>query len=311
MNENMVFGDWLDVWLENRRVYVKEATLACYAVAVRNHVKPLLGSLTLSEITEHSVQDAVLHWMRQGRCDNWGGLSERTVRGLLMIVQSSLKDAAKSGLIVPVPMDIRFPKQSQTEKIQVFSKEEQMLLMQYIYMNLTPRNAGILLCMQTGLRIGEICALQWEDIDLQNRLLTVRKTLQRITEADGTRIVITTPKTRSSERSIPISSYLYPVLERLYSDNPKTYFLTGTEKPTEPRTYREFFNRVQKKLGISQKRFHCLRHTFATRLIENGADYKTVSELLGHASITTTMNLYVHPQMEQKRQAIEKIGICF
>ncbi|MDE6088865.1 MAG: site-specific integrase [Oscillospiraceae bacterium] len=314
--EIITYRAWLSIWLPTKGEYIRESTLANYQQAVSKHILPALGDLSLAELTEQKVQETVLFWLKEGRCDGQGGLSERTVRGMVTFIKLSLKSAAKAGYISRKDFDILFPTQNPTEQVQTFSKQEQAILTQYIYLHLTPKNLGILLCMHTGLRIGELCALQWKDIHLESRTITVSKTLQRIFLQDtsgkpSTKITITPPKTRHSVRVIPISSLLYPVLKHVQPKNPEIYLLTGKTSWTEPRTYRDYYNRLLKKLEIPHVNFHGLRHTFATRLIENGADYKTVSELLGHASVTITMNLYVHSQMEQKRKAVELLNFYF
>lgn len=308
--ETMTYRQWMEKWTGNREDMLKEATAATYASAIDNHILPVLGALALDEITEARLQAAALEWLSHGRRDGTGGLSERTVNGIVAIVRHSLKAAAKAGLVPPRQYDIVLPPQRNVRKLQVFSREEQAMLMQHIYLNLNTRSMGILLCMHTGLRIGELCALRWEDIDMENRTLTVCRTLQRIYQrgecgAGHTKLIITPPKTVHSVRTVPLATLLMPVLRRIQPDNPGYYVLTGKPAPTEPRTYREYYDRLLVRIGLPHVNFHGLRHTFATRLIENGADYKTVSELLGHASVNITLNLYVHPHMEQKRKAVE------
>ncbi len=315
MKEKMLYKDWLRIWLKQKEGYVKDATFAHYTVMVINHLIPTLGDLYLNQITEKRLQKAVLEWLKSGRLDNMGGLAEKTVKDLVVTVRRSLKDAAKEHLVPKKQFEIVYPQNDTEEKLKVLTKEQQMILTQYVYLNLTPKNAGILFCLHTGVRIGELCALQWKDIDLENKLVHINKTLQRIfvKNIEGknvSRINISSPKSKSSIRTIPLSTAIYPILKRLNPCDPEKYLLTNKDVYTEPRTYRDFFERFLKKLNIEHINFHSLRHTFATRLIENGADYKTVSELLGHSSVSITLNLYVHPQIEQKRRAIELINDC-
>lgn len=314
MHKELTYAEWLGNWAVRKESFVKEATAACYLQSLERHIIPVLGQLRLSELTEQKLQEAALFWLEHGRCDGNGGLSERTVRSIVMLVKHSLKAAAKEGYIPDRHYDIIFPPNPRIQKLKVLSRTEQALLTQHVYLNLTTKNLGLLLCLHTGLRIGELCALQWGDIDLENKTVSVCRTLQRIyrrtAEGSSTRLVITTPKTIRSVRVIPISTLLFPILQRMHPGDPGVYLLTGDSEPTEPRTYRDYYNRLRDKLGISNVTFHGLRHTFATRLIESGADYKTVSELLGHASVSITLNLYVHPQMEQKRKAVELLGCC-
>lgn len=208
--------------------------------------------------------------------------------------------------------DVKVPIQREAQKVPVIEKSVQERLIQAVYLDLSSRSAGILLCLYTGLRIGELCALQWKDIDLENRLLRVRQTVQRVyrKSLDGvgeSRVVVSSPKSRTSVREIPLAAILVPVLDKLRSADAEAFFVGGKRNCCEVRTYREFFERFLKRNGIKHIRFHALRHTFATRCIEAGGDCKTVSELLGHSTVNLTLNLYVHPQMEQKRICIDKL----
>ena len=194
----------------------------------------------------------------------------------------------------------------------ILTKAHQKKLMDYLKDNFTFSNLGILVCLSTGLRIGEVCALKWSDINMDTGLLHVNRTIERIYIVDSdkphTEIVINTPKTKNSLREIPLSKELVRIFKPLMKVVNKDYYiLTNNTKPTEPRTYRNYFNKLLKQLDIPRLKFHGLRHSFATRCIESHCDYKTVSVLLGHADISTTLNLYVHPNEEQKRSCIDKM----
>lgn len=306
----MLYKDWLKIWLGNKKSYVKETTFSDYTIELAKRIIPALGSCTLAELDEEKLQQTALYWLTSGRKDGSGGLSERTVREDIMIIKLSLKAASKEGLIPRRQMDIRFPAQKRDLKPTVLSPENQSLYVKTVLKNLNSRTAGIIFCLHTGVRIGELCALQWNDIDLTENTVYIHKTLERVSEKDldgngGTKIVISAPKTQSSIRTVPISPSLKELLSLIYNKNPKAYFLTGSEQFTEPDNYRKYYSSFLKKHKLPHIKFHGLRHTFATRLIENGVDCKTVSELLGHASVNMTMNLYVHPQMDQKRRAVE------
>lgn len=310
MNTHILYKEWLKEWQKRKRGYVKESTLANYVTAIDTHIVPLLGDMPLEAVTEHRLQDAVLFWLREGRRDGQGGLSERTVKNLVTIVKLTLKAAAKEGYLPLCRYEIQYPRAAGRNTLCVLDEKQQLTLSRYVYQHPTTRNVGILFCLHTGVRIGELCGLRWGDIDMEKRTVCVQRTVQRIFLRDEqghgeTRVLITEPKTAHSSRTLPLSSGIYPVMLQIRQSNPSAYLLTGTEHYTEPRTYREYYNRLLLQLGMDPVHFHGLRHTFATRLIENGADYKTVSELLGHASVNTTLNLYVHPQMEQKRRAVE------
>lgn len=173
------------------------------------------------------------------------------------------------------------------------------------------QSAGILI---SGLRIEERCAPRWKDVDLKGRDIRVRKTVQRIfykewNGAAKSSVVITAPKTCSAARDVPLASFLVPLLRELHCSDPETYVLSGGRKCLEPKTYRTFYKRFLERNNLPMLRFHGLRHTFATRCIEDGTDCKTVSALLGHASVSLPLNLYVHPRMEQKRKCIRRLPL--
>lgn len=194
----------------------------------------------------------------------------------------------------------------------MLSIANQRKIINYVIENFTFRNLGLFICLSTGIRIGEVCALTWEDIDTDNGIIHIRKTLQRIYVNENgkkrTELLIDTPKTATSMRDIPMIKELYGILKPLKKIVRNDYFvLTNDITPTEPRTYRNYYKKLLKKLGIPPVKFHGLRHSFATRCIESKCDYKTVSVILGHSNISTTLNLYVHPNLDQKKRCIDKM----
>jgi integrase len=315
LDPQALYKDWLSEWLDEYQQFAKEATFATYSMAVVNHIIPMLGDCTLGELTEKKIQETALYWLHSGRCDGKGGLSHKSVRDLLAIIKTSIKVAQKRLGITPTPIEVRLPQSMRLREIEVFSPSELLRLVEAAKARPSSKNVGILLTLYTGLRIGELCALQWKDINFERESLFVSKTVQRIyaKTIDGNtvaKIVISSPKTRSSLREIPLASALLPIL-REFRDHDDCYLITKDRMFLEPRSYRSYYGRFLKRAGIAHSSFHKLRHTFATQLIECGADVKTVSELLGHASVNTTLNLYVHPQFEQKRKCIEMIPSFF
>ena len=223
-----------------------------------------------------------------------------------------LKFGAKNKWIEFINFDIQYPTVRETHTIEVLSRTHQKKVMSYIQEHFTFRNLGVYICLCSGMRIGEICALKWEDIDTDNGIINIRKTIQRIyVIEDGerkTELLIDTPKTKNSTREIPITRELLRMLKPFKKIvNPAFYVLTNDSKPTEPRTYRSYYKNLMRYLEIPDIKFHGLRHSFATRCIESNCDYKTVSVLLGHSNISTTLNLYVHPNLEQKKKAIDQM----
>jgi Site-specific recombinase XerD len=312
MTSTIKYEEWLALWLKSKRGFVKESTYANYSMAIVNHIMPKLGKYLLHDLTEDVLQKTVMEWSKTGNMSG-GGLSKKTIQDFLSIIKLSIKAASKRGLTEPaLIMDIQIPVTNNDKRVVIFDREVQNKIMNIVSENPKPRSVGIIVSLLTGLRIGELCALKWSDIDFDQKMISVTKTMQRIylKEMNGERssyVTITSPKTRSSNRIIPISSTLLPYLESIKPDDKESFIITGTKDRLEPRTYRSYYNRFLSKNGIDRIKFHGLRHTFATRCIEGGADCKTVSVLLGHASISMTLNMYVHPGMEQKRKCVELI----
>lgn len=257
------------------------------------------------EVTEEEVQAFALDKLNHG-------LSQKSIKDMLIVLKMVVRFGEKQGWLNHVEWKVKFPANQPKATLPILTKAHQKKLMDYLKDNFTFPNLGILVCLSTGLRIGEVCALKWSDINMDTGLLHVNHTIERIYIVDSdkphTEIVINTPKTKNSLREIPLSKELVRIFRPLMKVVNKDYYiLTNNTKPTEPRTYRNYFNKLLKQLDIPRLKFHGLRHSFATRCIESHCDYKTVSVLLGHADISTTLNLYVHPNEEQKRSCIDKM----
>lgn len=199
--------------------------------------------------------------------------------------------------------------------MRVLSRNEQEELYHYLYTELTPGNIGILISLFTGLRVGEVCALRWEDISFPEQAIYVHQTMQRVQVKNDpnqkTKIIITAPKSACSIRTIPIPDLLVPVLE-LYKTTAIGYVLTNShQRIMEPRTLQNYFKKALRNSSIKDANFHSLRHTFATRCIELGFDVKTLSEILGHAGVNITMNRYVHPSMELKKENMQRLSLLY
>lgn len=292
-----------DLWKEEKRQFVKKSTFAAYSLIVETHLQPAFGNLTA--VTEKDVQDFVLQKLN-------GGLSQKTIKDMLIVLRMILKFGAKKNYCVYAPIDVIFPTDRERQELEVLSIANQKKIMRFVEENFTFRNLGIFICLSTGIRIGEICALTWDDIDTDNGVIHIRKTIQRIYVKENgikkTELLIDTPKTATSMRDIPMIKDLYEILKPLKKVVNNDYFvLTNEATPTEPRTYRNYYKKLLDKLGIPPIKFHGLRHSFATRCIERKCDYKTVSVILGHSNISTTLNLYVHPNYEQKKKCIDKM----
>ena len=300
----MNFKDISTLWKEEKRKFVKLSTISAYAVILENHLLPTFGNKEIV-ITEQEVQEFVLLKLD-------AGLSQKTVKDFLIVLKMIYRYGVKINEFQHCDWDIKYPNVQENKALEVLNITNHKKLMAFVSDNFTFRNLGILICLQTGMRIGEVCALQWGDIDLQKGVVSISKTIERIyiidSEVKHTELIISSPKTQNSHRDIPLSKTLLQMLRPLKRIvNDKFFIITNEEKPTEPRTFRNYYKTVLRTLNIPPLKFHGLRHSFATRCIESNCDYKTVSVILGHSDISTTLNLYVHPNNEQKKKCIDKM----
>ena len=290
-------------WKSDKQRYVKQSTYAAYVLVLENHILPSVGDGEI--LSEKLVQEFVLKKLNDG-------LSIKTVKDILIVLKMVMKFGVKNEWMSYCEWDIKYPTMEVNKGIEVLTVAHHKKILNFIKQNFTFRNLGIYVSLTTGLRIGEICGLKWSDINADNGTITVNRTIERIYIVEGerkyTELLINTPKTKNSCREIPINKELLSMVKPLKKVvNEDFYVLTNEEKPTEPRTYRNYYHRLMSRLDIPRLKYHGLRHSFATRCIESNCDYKTVSVLLGHANITTTLNLYVHPNMEQKKKCIAKM----
>lgn len=291
------------LWKEDKKQYVKRSTFSAYTLLIENHILPSFGEMVLVE--EQDVQAFVFRKLDER-------LSQKTIKDILIVLKMILRFGVKNQMIEYRQIDIKFPTERDKHSIDILSRSRQRQIMEYVQSHFTFKNLGIYLCLSSGMRIGEICALTWDDLDIENGVIHVRKTIQRIyiVEADRkhTEVILDTPKTKNSIREIPMTKNLQKMIRPIKKVvNENFYVLTNDPTPTEPRTYRNYYRQFMQSLGLPAMKFHGLRHSFATRCIESKCDYKTVSVLLGHSNISTTLNLYVHPNMEQKRHCIDQM----
>ena len=303
MDKKKTIGEVAALWKKDKQQYVKQSSIAAYALILENHILPVFGDKV--QLTEADVQAFALKKLHDG-------LSQKTVKDVLVVLKMIQKFGAKNGDLQFVEWSVKFPTEHTKQELEVLSINNQKRIMQYAIDNFTFRNLGIYICLSTGIRIGEVCALKWGDINIATETISINRTIERIYVIDGekrhTEVVIGTPKTKNSLREIPMSKELLKIVRPLKKVMNDEYFiLTNEAKPTEPRTYRNYYKQLLKQLGIPDLKFHGLRHSFATRCIESQCDYKTVSVILGHANISTTLNLYVHPNMEQKKKCINQM----
>lgn len=298
-------------WLEHTRSIVKASSYALYERQIKRHILPALGHLRADRLTAYTFSRFINDKLTHGRLDGKGGLSTRTVQELAILVKSIMRLAWQTYRL-PDQLAVVKPPKTEHPEIQVLSGEELCRLEKALQAMPDNPSAGILTCLYTGLRLGEICALRWSDIDLENGILHVRGTVQRLPQQNGdgakTRLVLTMPKTQKAVREIPLPPALRRCLQKLAAGQDSKVFLsTGTTRFADPRTYQYRFRRLLETLEIRRVPFHGLRHTFATQCIRRGMDTKSLSEILGHATVEMTLNRYVHSSLETKRLQMETL----
>lgn len=306
----ITFAEIADQWLEEIEPEVKLSTQVRYINLLNTYLLPEFGPMPISGITRSQVNAYRLKMLKCGG-EHGTGLSTRTLSAILSVFRR-IMDYARLEKGYPAD-DIRNIALKHVQKpLRVFSLSEQQRLSVYLSHNHSLIDFGILIALYMGLRVGEICALQWKDISFDDWNLHVNHTLQRIQTFQThprTRVIITSPKSPCSIRTIPIPASLQPVFLEKRKKN-EAFVLTGLPDVfVEPRTMENRFKRVLKICNISDASFHTCRHTFATRCIELGFDIKSLSEILGHATVNITMNRYVHPSMEFKRKNMNRLAV--
>lgn len=306
------FSDVLLSWQSANQVRLKESSVSRYQILIDTHIIPELGHLQISQLTTPILNRFLSTKLNHGRLDGSGGLAASYVRSIALVISSAIKHGVSEGICAPLPTSITKPAQSKPE-ISVLNIDVQEKLEQELQHDITPDKLLIYITLYTGLRIGEACALRWDDIDLESKAIYVRQTVSRKWEINNgvkhSVLTIDTPKTKASLRCIPICSKLYTILKHFPYKRQHGFILaTADNQFTSPRTFEYKYKKVLKSCGLCPVNYHCLRHTFATRCVEKGVDIKSLSEILGHANASITLNTYVHSSLEMKRIQLEKIA---
>ncbi len=305
-----LLGDIALSWLENKQGSVKESTYACYVNMISRHILPELGMVPLTKINAGMLREFLNEKKQHGRINGSGVLSDKTISDLKSLLTQILHYAELEGLTENAPKCPPTP--CRQPVISVLSKREQAAVEREAAAEDQPFSLGILLCLYAGLRIGEVCALQWKDFDLNNETVSVRRTVMRIQNVEDplrekTKVIVGAPKTACSLRTIPLPDFIFSYfMERRLSD--ERYMMTGTCKFMEPRVCLDRYKRLLRRAGVPDHTFHALRHTFATRCVENGMDLKSLSEIMGHSSVKITLQRYVHPSMDSKKEQMTKLA---
>ena len=286
---------------------LKESTLSRYTFIAERHIIPYFKGANITNLTNDALNAFIRHKLKNGSLKG-KALAPKTTKDIISLLLQIIRKHCK------FKIDIKKPSPTQNE-INVLTETEYNKLKSYLSIGTDSPKLGIIIALLTGIRLGELCALKWENIDLETGVIHISKTIQRVKNVDTkakskTKIIIDIPKSTASIRTIPLPLILLKILQN-FKANPNTYILTNTKKYIEPRTYQRHFKSYLSACNIKDNKFHTLRHTFATRAIAKEIDIKTLSILLGHTDVSFTMKTYVHPNLEHKRSQIEKIAVGF
>mgnify|MGYP004656918617 FL=1 len=308
--QSPLFKDAVSLWQKTNASRYKGATALKYENLINNHILPVLGGYKLSEFNKVLLAGFMYTKLNCGRIDRSGGLSASYVRSIMLVVLEIIDFAVEENMCSVPKSKIHKPSVEKNE-LEILDSITQTHLEKQLIMSPDETGVGILLSLNTGLRIGEVCALKWTDINFENAILHIRSTVARVKDESGngmTKLIIDKPKTKSSVRDIPIPKRLMDILVLLYEKRRSEYVISDRAGFVSPRTYEYRFHKVFEKHHIKSVNYHALRHTFATRCIEHGVDVKTLSEILGHSNVSITLNTYVHSSMERKREQLEKLA---
>jgi len=311
--EKHLFIDVSEEWLILQATNHKEATLLKYRTIIESHLINEFGKVDVKKITEPMITKFISDKQACGNLKTKGSLSPSYVKLILVILTAILDYAAGMEYRAPLKGNYISKKTTKKSEANCLDINSQKILENYITLNINENTTGLSLALYAGLRIGEICALKWENIDLTNNVITVAHTVSRVRDSDNTtgtktKLIIDNPKTENSKRIIPITSKLRRILLVMKENSVSEYVISNNEHFVSPRTFEYRFHKILDICNIKQINFHGLRHTFATRCIEVGIDIKTLSELLGHASVDITLNTYVHSSLDRKKDEIEKLS---
>ena len=301
----LTVSDAAQQWLSSAKLRVKESSYANYENIISKHILPVLGGEYIQNLTTVKLNDFIHHKLNHGRLNGKGGLSAKSVRDIMTVYRSIEAYAAREYGVHETHFTMPKTEKRQTDVLNTFERKK---LENYLIHNQNNTSISVLLCLFTGLRVGELCGLKWRDIDFENGTLSVGRTVQRINKHGKSEVVIGTPKSKSSVRTVPIPDFVLNILRQKRKGD-DFYIITGTSKPTEPRTMQNRFKSILELCGIRNVNFHLLRHTYATVCIENGFDPKTLSELLGHADASITLNRYVHSSMQMKKNYVSRLRL--
>lgn len=298
----MKYTEWLQQWISLCTATSKESTKEKYEQVIRTHINPCLGEYDLNEINTDILRQFSLNLLASD-------LASNTLKGIMFVVKASLNVAVKLGFADKNYTEALVSPRSPVTHASALSAHEQKKLEHFIVLHNKSEEFGILFSLYTGVRIGELLALQWNDIDLSKGIAHIHKTSRDVWKNNSYQKCISSPKTAASNRYIPIPKQILPLMRKLYHGNNEAFlFENSRHHCLQTRSYQELFSKILQKLEIPHKGFHSLRHTFATRALECGMDVKTLSEILGHADPSITLKRYAHSMLEHKIAMMNRLG---
>lgn len=308
-SKDIKFSEITALWTESNRVRLKGSTQAKYQNIIDTHILPSLGGLKMSEINSVTINSFLDNKINSGGIRYGEKLSASYVRTMAIITEAIIKFAVAEGWCAPLKTPIHKPAAAQSNPT-VLSKEVELRLLNALQNEQSSASVGTLLALNTGMRIGEVCALQWDDVDFKNNVIHVRHTVARVSGnsiKQKTKLILDTPKTLSSQREIPISDALKRVMLKAYANSNSGFVISKNNNFIGTRTFDYQYRNMLKAHNLPVMNFHILRHTFATRCAESGMDAKTLSRLLGHASANISLNVYVHPSIDTMKKQLDSL----
>ena len=308
----MKLEDWLNVWLNMYHKYnIKLRTYNRYSEIIEKHINPELGGYDINDLKPEVLQKFICDKLENGNLNTSGGLSHNSVLSILSLLKLALKQAVVLGYCDKEYVSCVKVSHIKEKKVNAFSRKEQQVLESYCF-NSKVNHLGIIICLYTGIRIGELLSLTWDDIDFDNRVLYINKTLYNYSENGKMISCIDRPKTINSNRCIPLSKKIICILKQIKkTSNSKYVISTRNGEMVQVRSYQKTFKLILDKCDISYRNFHSLRHTFATRALESGMDVKCLSEILGHKNSLVTLNRYSHTMVDYKSDMMNKLSNIF
>lgn len=310
---NIKVKDIFDVWLLNIEIKVKQSTLNIYQNIVKNHIEPYMYNLSIYNIDLHFINNFIKCKLTNGKIKGNGALSPKTVCNIISVLKSGFKYAEKLFHVKNPINNITIPK-TDIKKINVLSNSDLKKIEKYVNKTNDYFKLAYKICIHTGIRLGELCALQWNDFNFKDKILFIGRTIQRVknTEQNSpikTKVVISSPKSHNAYRNIPLPDSLISEIKYFYNNRKGNTFVFTFDgiKNIDVRTMQKRFKLVLEKCNINYVKFHTLRHTFATKWAESNFDIKALSEILGHSNVNITLSIYIHSSMNMKRKQINKL----